>query len=165
MNTSLQEAIREAFVIAPAAKVILNTLEIRQAGQTSLFIVQARRSITALDENGVSRVFLPVGFQFSLPPSNEEGNQSLVIAIDNINRAASDFIDLARQSEGIVEIIYRPYLSDDMTTPQMVPPLVLFLKEAQITAAQVTVKATFMDIVNMKFPSEIYSRLRFPALE
>lgn len=165
MNDSLQAAIKEAFVLAPAAKVILNTLEIKQEGiQTSLYIVQARRAITATDENGVAHVFQPVGFQFSLPPSNEEGYQSLTIAVDNIDRQASDFVQAAAASDVPVQIIYRPYLSDDLTTPQMVPPLRLFLKDVSITATQVTGQATFMDIVNMKFPSQLYTRLRFPTL-
>ena len=165
MNETLQDAIKEAFVLAPASKVILHTLEIRQTGvQSPVYIVQSRRGITATDEDGNAHYFEPVGFQFSLPPSNEEGVQNLSIAIDNIGRVVSDFIETARQTNTTVEIVYRPYLSDDLTQPQMDPPLVLFLKEVQITAAQVTGRATFMDIVNKKFPSELYTRLRFPTL-
>lgn len=165
MNETLQDAIKEAFVLAPSSKVILHTLEIRQTGvQDPIFIVQSRRGITATDEEGNSRYFEPVGFQFSLPPSTEEGFQSLTVSIDNIGRVASDFVEKARQTEVPVKLIYRPYLSDDLTGPQMNPPLVLFLKEVQITAASVTGRATFMDILNKKFPSELYIRSRFPTL-
>lgn len=165
-NDSLQDAIKEAYAIAPAGKVILDTLEIRQTGvQDSIYLVRAKRELGAYDENGVLRVFEPAGFQFTLPPQNEEGFRSLNIAIDNVGRRVSDFINAAKSDNVPVEIIYRPYLSDDITGPQMNPPLVLFLKDVQINMMQVTARATFMDIVNRKFPSELYTRGRFPYLE
>lgn len=165
MNTSLQDAIKEAFALAPVSKVIYHTLEIRQDGvQDPICIVQARRGIMAFDEHGNERAFLPVGFQFTLPPSNEEGFQSLNVSIDNINRRVTDFIESAKSERIPIKVIYRPYLSDDLSRPQMQPPLVLFLKDVQVTDYQVTGRAAFMDIVNMKFPSEIYKRERFPAL-
>lgn len=165
MNPALQDAIREAFAIAPANKVVLHTLEIRQEGvQPSIYIAQARRGFTALDENGTARDFEPSGFQFSLPPSNEEGFQSLNIAIDNTGRRVTDFINAAKSEQEPVKVIYRPYVSDDLTQPQMSPPLVLFLKDMKANAMQVTGRATFMDIVNKKFPAELYTRGRFPAL-
>lgn len=165
MSDSFQDAIKEAFAIAPVNKVIYHTLEIKQDGvQDPIYIVQAREGIVATDEDGNERSFKPVGFEFSLPPANEEGFRSLNIAIDNINRQASDFINKAKENETTVEIIYRPFLSDDLTRPQMDPPLVLYLKEAQATDFQVVGRATFMDVVNKKFPSELYTRKRFPSL-
>ncbi len=164
-NPSLQDAIKEAYTIAPSNKVILDTLEIRQTGvQDPIYMVRSRRSIKAKDENGIERTFLPVGFQFALPPQDETGFQSLNISIDNIGRQVSDFINAAKSERVPVEVIYRPYLSNDLTRPQMIPPLVLYLKDIQVTAAQVTGKATFMDVVNKKFPSELYTRARFPSL-
>lgn len=165
MNPSLQDAIKEAFALAPASVVILNTIEIRQQGvQDPIFLVQARRGITATDENGVDRVYEPVGFQFSLPPSNEEGFQSLNVAIDNVGRRVTDFITTAMSVAEPIKVVYRPYLSTDLTQPQMDPPLILYLKDVRITAIQVTGRATFMDVVNKKFPSMLYTRDRFPSL-
>ena len=165
MNPALQEAIKEAFAIAPATKVILNTIEIRQEGvQDPVYLVQARRGMVAVDENGDSHSFEPVGFQFSLPPSNEEGFQSLNIAIDNVGLRVTNFMNTAMSQNEPIKVIYRPYLSDDLTAPQMIPPLVLFLRDVRITAAQVVGRATFMDIVNKKFPAELYTRSRFPSL-
>jgi len=165
MNPSLSDAIKEAFASAPTTKVVLNTLEIVQEGvQDPVYIVQALRPVTAKDENGVTKTFQPCGFQFSLPPSTEEGFQSLNIAIDNIGRRVSNFVETAQSQPVPVQVIYRPYLSDDLTQPQMVPPLVLYLKNVKITALQVQGTASFMDIVNKKFPSELYTRERFPGL-
>ena len=165
-NPSLQDAIKEAYTIAPSGKVVLDTLEIRQTGvQVPIYLVKAKVGITATDENGDDRNFEPCGFQFTLPPENEDGFRSLNVAIDNIGRRVSDFVSAAKSQKVPVEMIYRPYLSDDLTAPQLIPPLLLYLKDVQVTAAQVTGRATFMDIVNKKFPSELYIRSRFPALE
>lgn len=165
MNPSLQDAILEAFAIAPTNVTTIHTLEIRQAGvQDTLFIAQSRRPITAFDEDGEPHLFEASGFEFSLPPSNEEGFQSLNIAIDNIGQRASDFVKTAQASNTPVMVLYRPYLSNDFTTSQMVPPLTLFVKQVSINQIQVTGKATFMDIVNKKFPSELYTREDFPTL-
>ena len=166
MNTTLKSAIREAYTIAPTENVILYTLEIQQSGvQDAIFLVRARQGITAwIDEDSDPHYFEPVGFQFHLPPSNEEGYQSLTISIDNINRTVSDFIETARQSNTPVTVIYRSYMSDNLDTPQIAPPLTFFLKDVQVTGHQVTGRATFMDMVNLKFPSELYTRLRFPTL-
>lgn len=166
MNASLQDAIKEAFAVAPVNKVVLHTLEIRQIGvQDPVYLVQSRRGITALLEDGVTYAdFEPVGFQFTLPPSNEEGFRSLNISIDNVGRRVIDFLETAMAHSVPVEVLYRPYLSDNLDAPQMIPPLVLYLKDVQVTAQQVVGRATFMDIVNLKFPSQLYSRDRFPAL-
>lgn len=165
MNTSLTDAIREAYAICPTTKTVINTLEIRQTGvQSAIFLSQTRAGITAFDENGDEHVFVACGFQFTLPPSDEDGFKSLTVAVDNINRVASDFIETARQSVVPVEVVYRPYMSDDLTAPAMDPPLILYLKDVQITAFQVVGKCTFMDLVNKKFPSDLYLRSRFPSL-
>lgn len=165
MNESLSEALKEAYALAPASKAVIDTLEIRQDGvQEPAYLAQSVRDVTALDENGVERTFRKSGFQFTLPPSSREGFQSLNIAIDNIGREVGDFVQAAQDEPVAVKVIYRPYLSDDLTGPQMDPPLVLFLKDVQLTTHQVTGRATFLDVVNKKAPSELYTRERFPAL-
>lgn len=166
MPSSLEDAIKEAYAVAPANVVTYHTLEIRQPSvQSTIFLVQQRKGITATDENGNVRNFQPAGFQFSLPPKTEEGFQSLNVAIDNIDRRVTDFVQAALSAPVPVEMIYRPFLSTDLSHPQMNPPITLYLTDVQIVNGTVTGRATFMDIVNKKFPSELYTRDRFPALE
>jgi hypothetical protein len=165
MNDAYHDAIKEAFALAPASTVIYHTLQIRQVGvQSSIFLVQSRRSIEAADEDGNWHTFEPVGFQFSLPPSNSEGFQSLNLVIDNIGRRVTDFVEAAQSAVQAVEILYRPYLNTDLTAPQMDPPILLYLKDIEMNDLQVTGRATFMDILNKKFPLDIYTRAKFPAL-
>ena len=165
MNSTLSDALKEAYTICPANKTIINTIEIRQMGvQQPIFLSQTRTGINAFDEDGDEHTFIACGFQFTLPSSDEDGFKSLTIAVDNVGRIASDFVKVAQTSEVPVKVIYRPYLSDDLSEPQMNPPLVLYLKDVQITPFQVIGKCTFMDLVNRKFPSELYLRSRFPSL-
>jgi len=166
MNDAYEDAIKEAFVLAPSTDVIFNTLEVRQDGvQDSVFLVQNPVAVVALDENGISRTFNPSGFKFTLPSSSEDGYTTLNVAIDNVMRRASDFVQTAMKSSLVpVKVIYRPYLQSDLTRPQMNPPIVLFLKDVQITSSQVLGTCTFQDLINKKFPVELYARERFPAL-
>jgi len=164
-NPSLSDAIKEAYASCPTGKVVYDTLEIRQTGvQNAIYLVRGQSALVAFDENNIERLFTPSGFVFSLPPENEEGFRSINIAIDNIGRAVSDFVEVARSEKVPVELVYRPYVSDDLTAPAMDPPLVLYLKDIQINNVQVTGRATFFDIINKKFPTELYTRARFPAL-
>lgn len=165
MNASLSDAIKEAFTLAPSNVVIYDTLEIRQEGvQGPIFLVKARRELVAQDENGDQRIFEPSGFQFTLPPSTEEGFQSLNVAIDNIGLRVTNFVKAAQSERVPVKMVYRPYVSTNLTQPHMDPPLILYLKDIQMTHVQVTGRATFMDIVNKKFPSILYTRKLFPVL-
>lgn len=165
MNEALSAAIKEAYAIAPAGVVVYHTLEIRQTGvQDSIYLVQGRQDVEATDETGVVQTFLASSFQFKLPPSDSDGFTSLQVSIDNVNRAVSDFVKAAMDSQTVVELVYRPYHSDDLTLPAMVPPLTLYLKDVQIGTTQVTGRATFMDLLNRRFPAELYTRARFPTL-
>jgi len=65
---------------------------------------------------------------------------------------------------GSVEMTYRPYLPSDPTKPQMTPPLVLVMTEVRVTSIEVSGRATFANIVNLKYPTQYYDRKRFPGL-
>jgi len=68
-------------------------------------------------------------------------------------------------SSNVTEVYYRPYLATDLTTPQLNPPLLLFLKEISVTAQNgAQGRCTFTDIINKKFPNDYYTRTRFPSL-
>ena len=61
-----------------------------------------------------------------------------------------------------IHLLY--YLSNDLTQPQLDPPLSLILQDVQITMLQVSGRATFADVINKKWPTEYYTRARFPSL-
>lgn len=165
MNDALQAAIREAYASAPSHVAILETLEISHpAVGGTIYLVKNSEDLTMKLENGTSVLFEAAGFRMTLPAVTEDGLQELRIAIDNVDRRISDFLDQAKNSTETVKVKYRPYLSTDLETPQMNPPLELNLTDVSVTVFEVTARATFADIINKKFPSDIYTRARFPSL-
>ena len=165
MNTALTEAIKEAYALAPSNIVVIETLELTHPSVGgSLYMVQDRVPLTLTLETGKSVEFEPVPFRFTLPSAGENGRQELRLAIDNIDRRVSDFVNQAKDYPEPVKVIYRPYLSNDFTKPQMNPPLSLSLQQISMTVVEVSGRATFADILNKKFPSELYTRRRFPSL-
>ncbi len=165
MNNSLTQAIKEAYAVATINSVAIDTIElVHPKLPASIRLVNQRQGITLTLENGETHFFDAVGFKFMLPAAGENGRQDLQISIDNVDRRISDFLDLAKEFFEPVQVIYRPYLSSDLTTPQMNPPLVLTLQDVTITQLMVQAKASFADVLNQKFPKEYYTRKRFPSL-
>jgi len=165
MNPSFTDALKEAYASAPAHIVLLETIRLVHSVQGPLIsMVRDRSDHTMRLETGEEVLFEAVPFRFALPDKNDQGLQELSIAIDNVDKRVSDFIDNLRAVEGYITVEYRPYLSNDLTAPPMNPPLVLTLTDISINVFEVTARATFADIINRPFPSELYTRARFPSL-
>lgn len=165
MNDLLSQAIKEAYAIGGASVQSYDTLEIRHPSQpTSIFIVKALHSITANLEDGAKVTFEAVGFNIRLPSSTSSGAQFLDIAIDNVDNRVGAFIEQTKASRDSVVIVYRPYLASDLSTPQMIPPLQLYLRAVKVRPEVITARASFVEVVNKRFPSEDYNRQRFPSL-
>ena len=170
-NESLSSAMKEVYALAPNDRVPLATLQLSHpALESSIYMVQDRvvHNFTLEPDSegnpGITVEFEPVPFRFTAPTSGEDGLQELSIAIDNVDRRITDFLDLVGTERAPVELTYRPYLSDDPTKPQLDPPLMLYLTDVRINAFEVSGRATFSNIINLKYPTEYYDRKRFPGL-
>lgn len=164
-DATILEAMKEAYACAPSNDVILETIEIRHESiEGSIYLVRNREDVSLTLETAETVLFEGAGFRLAKPKSGENGLQELSISVDNVDRRVSNFFNNAKNFQTPVECVYRPYLDSDHSTPQMDPPLVLYLSDAQITLFEVTAKATFADVINKKFPSKIYTRAGFPSL-
>ena len=165
--SSYSAAIKEAFATAKSNIAIIDSIEVSHPSITSgsLYLVNDLEDLTLTLETGVPILFSATGFQIQMPAKTEQGFQDLTILIDNTDLQVSDFLKetLAYPDEPVT-IKYRPYMSNDLTTPQMNPPLVLYLSGARISAKTVSATATFADVINKTFPSELYTKENFPAL-
>jgi hypothetical protein len=176
-DTSLQAAIVEAYACAPADQVIVDTLQlthpalqytdiaVNSGGEWHVFLAQAFKDYTFTLEDDTEQLFNKCAFRFQRPSKDRSGVQELTIAIDNTDERMSTFLDRARKdfNEPIV-LRYRPYLEADPTQPQMIPPLLLHIRDASITPVEIQCTASFADIVNKKFPNDLYTRQRFLGL-
>jgi hypothetical protein len=164
-NDHLHPALVEAYAIAPANVAYLHTLELSHPSMSRpLYLVQGFFHKQMRLESGAWTKFRACAFNFTLPATDDGGLQELSITIDNADNRVSDFCESAMDFPAPVEILYRPYLSSDLETPLMDPPLRLFLLGVTVSEAQVSGRAVPVDFLNLKFPTEIYNSVRFPPL-
>lgn len=170
-NAALSQAIREAYASAPSDVVVLHTLEFRhEAFTTPIRVVQntvpivARLEADAPVDPGADVEFLAYAFELGLPEVSDSGAPELTIVIDNVSRMIVEHLELAVTSTDKLYVTYRPYLSTDLTGPQMDPPLTMTVQTIEVDAFRVSARAGFGDIVNRSFPAEDYTSTRFPGL-
>ena len=164
-NNSYLPAIREAFAVSTAEDPPLDTIQISHPSLAdSIYLVKNREDLDLTLETGEVVTFKGCGFRMALPPSGDNGLQELTVAVDNVDRQVSDFLDQVKTSKVPVQVTYRPYLDSVRTEPQMDPPLVLFLGDAKISVFEATGRASFADLINKKFATEYYTRSRFNSL-
>lgn len=143
----------------------LKTRRVIDSGIEPYYLVQATEDYDLPLELGAdTTTFEAVGFSFKLPGQNDQGLQELSIEIDNVDRRIGDFIRAVSKYDAPVIVRYRPYLSSDLSEPQLDPPLELILSDVSVTETKVTGRATFADIINLDFLNQIYTRRRFPSL-
>lgn len=179
MNEQLSQAIKEAYASAPVDEVILNTLEIRHSSfldsegyPTAIRVVLDYTDLTAYLEadaplNGGEEVtFIAYPFDFQLPGIDEGAAGVLQITIDNTSPEIGRYIEQANETTEPIEITYRPYLASDLTGPQMDPPLNMEVKGITIDTGtnSITMKAGWGNLMNKKFPGEVYTYAGYPGL-
>lgn len=135
------------------------------AGVGSIFIVNDTISHNLpLDDSStpVIKTFLTRGFKLRQVGSGENGLQSLGITIDDIDRKVSQFVAKAKQYQSPVELVFRVYLSDDLSKPQNNPPTILFLTSSSKSSEGFSGTCSTIDVVNYPFPNQYYRLEQFP---
>lgn len=170
-DPSLSAAIAEAYASAPADQIIYHTLEFRHPDFTvPIRVVRDIVDLTATLEAdaplnpGAAVLFTAFAFEFTLPELGRAASPEILISIDNVGREIVGHLDLAAQSPDLIEVTYRPYLSTDLSAPQMDPPLTLVVRSVTADVFKIECRATFGDFANRKFPNQTYDAQRFPGL-
>lgn len=167
MKELLEDAMKEAFATSRSSVATIEALQISHPDVAEdIYLVRALRDLTLTLETAAVVVHKAANFAVSLPPVGDQGVQELGLTFDNVNRQVSAYMETVKESVVPVTVSYRLFLSDDLTTPQLKTPLVLYLSDVRVTLHEVQGRATFADIINRKFPvaSETYKRSRFPGL-
>lgn len=126
--------------------------------------VEARLEPVGDQTEGDLVTFKAFGFLLELPPKNERGIGELTIEMDNVDNLVEDYINDAVETGGSITVRYRPYLADDLSAPDLSPPLSLEIKQISVNGSRITGRASFCQIVNAKFPTRYYTRSDFPSL-
>lgn len=170
-DTTLSQALAEAYASAPSAEVILHTLELRHPSFTQpLRVVNDHATLTATLEAdapmdaGQPVEFAAFAFRFRLPDVQSTGMPELEIEIDNVSAEVVAYMDQAANSTELIEVTYRPYLSSDTSAPSMDPPLHLVLHDVEADVFAIRGRASFGDYGNRQFPGQSYDGQTFPGL-
>jgi hypothetical protein len=176
-DPSVSEALKEAYAVAPDDEVIIHTLELRhpnfvdeEGNPDSIWVTTNEEDIAATLEvgapvkGGETVTFLSFPFQFRLAPIENSAAQELELAIDNVDRRIIQNLDLAMASATKIEMCYRPYLASDLSEPQMDPAPTYTLSQAKADGLTVRGRARVGINLNVKFPREVYTAAKFPAL-
>lgn len=170
-DPSLSDAIQEAYATAPAGEVVLHTLEFRHPSFTQpLRVVRDRADLNATLESTAPEnpneevTFVQFAFDLELPDVTNGSSPELLLTMDNVSRDVMGYLDLAANSQNLIEVTYRPYLLTDTSEPQMNPPLTMTLKEVECDIFRITARCGFGDFANRPFPRDVYDLQRFAGL-
>lgn len=170
-DTTLSEALAEAYASAPTDVVVLHTLEFRHPDfVTPIRVVSDTEDLVATleadapEDPATAVTFQAFAWNMRLPDVAAGSFPTLEIEIDNVSQEIEDALEAAAQSSETVEVTYRPYLSDDLTAPSMDPPLTLELLTARANLFKVRATAGYANLMNRQFPREDYTLARFPGL-
>ncbi|RCK32484.1 hypothetical protein TH9_12170 [Thalassospira xiamenensis] len=124
----------------------------------------ARLEDGAPNNPGELVAFIALAFDFELPAIENTASPEIMIEMDNVSREIRAALDKAVESSQNITVIYRPFLSDDISTPQWNPPPQLTLFDAKVGVMTVQGRARILDVGNKAFPKIVYDAERFPTL-
>jgi hypothetical protein len=141
---------------------LLSTDEIIDSDIERIFIVNDTQPHSLPIETDEVVDFETRGFKLRFTGSGENGLQNLSITIDDIDRKVSQFVAKAKAYPSPVELVFRVYLSDDLSQQQNNPPTVLYLTTTSNSIEAFSGNATTIDVVNAPFPNAYYRLENFP---
>lgn len=176
-DATLSEALKEAYASAPSDVTILHTLELRHP---SFFDDDGNRTAIRIVRDNVNHIctledsapldacraveFIAFAFDLQLPPVETVPVPEITLTLDNVSTEIIQYLDNAIETQDMIEMTYRPYLSDDKSCPQMNPPITLVITDIQVDVLRITATARMMDIGNKSFPAENYTVKKYPGL-
>ena len=170
-DSTLSQALKEAYAAAPAGLVIYHTLELwHPAFTTPIRVVRDYVDLTATLESSAPRdasasvLFVAFNFDITKPEVSPTGVPQITITMDNVDRSIVANIEAAMGSTDMVQVIYREFLSTDMSAPQNNPPLTMTILNIVADVFKVTATAGFNNLMNKRFPTLEYSAETFVGL-
>jgi len=155
--------IETVYASAPSEYVILATLEILVPSFDPIRVVAAYEDLTATLETSETVTFQAGPFEYRRPKKDTSGNQTLTFAIANVTGEAQKAVEAALEADAEVPVIYREYLSTDLTAPA-ITPIKMTLRGGSFEGVMVQVEAGYYDLLNSAWPRKRYVAADFPGL-
>jgi hypothetical protein len=159
------------YATAPTARYYIETLTLvhpifRQGTNTfgTFYMTNQRDGFTGTLETGDVAIFEPVPFTAIPPNQEEQSDLQLQVGIDNASRELMSNLESLGETPNIpVKVIYRVFLSDDLTV-QNDPPLTLDILAVKATQKMVSFSAGLTNLRNKPFPAQLYTTELYPGL-
>lgn len=155
--------IETVYASAPSEYVILPTLEILVPGQDPIRVVAAYEDLTATLEDDTEVTFQAGPFDYKRPDKDTSGNQTLKFAIANVSGDVQRAVDAALDTDAEVPVIYREYLSTDLTAPA-INPIKMTLRGGRMEGVMAQIEAGYFDLLNTAWPRLRYTSDFAPGL-
>jgi len=162
-SVGTQIAIGTAAAVAAQLTDLLKTI-LTVVGISPIFLCNDNAPFTALDEEGNEREYLARPFDIGVSIDGTNGTKSINLTVDNSDLQVSQYLSEAIKNNLPIEVIYRLYLSNDLTGPQNNPPLRVYLSDVEVSGSIVSGALGWVNLVNSPFPNEYYKRSQFPSL-
>jgi hypothetical protein len=144
-------------VYASGGDLIIMTIALEcPAWDAPILICNGFDDQTVTLENGQTATFIAAGIDISLPKKSSNGSQAISFAIDNITGEAQRRIDEALEAGERVTLTFRQYLESDLSAPAE-SPYVFIVRGGRMNGTQVQVQAAFYDMINTRFPRDLYT--------
>lgn len=163
----MSEALREAATYAPIDRAVLMTYEFVHPTFTDrVVVVSDYADLVAKDEDGISVTYKALaglrseGFE----ESDQASTPLLKLLIDGVSSILITEMDRALVTLDPIEVIERVYVSDDLTTPALLPPARAIVRSGSVTETRITLEVGFGDPANQPFPRKVYTRKEYPGL-
>lgn len=153
-----------AYASAPTDNVILRTLEILVPDYDPIRVVGAYEDVTVTLEDDSVVTFRAGPFDYRLPSKDTSGNQTLTFSIANVTGEAQKAVEAALEADAEVPIIYREYLSTDLTAPAT-RPIKMTMRGGTFSGLIVQIEAGYYDLLNTAWPRKRYTTQDFPGLK
>lgn len=154
----------EALYASGGKAVIIPTLELFCTPWAApLYICQGFDDITAKTEAGLTRTFVAAGIDVALPKRDNSGSQALTFAIDNVTGVAQQLIDQALEARAKIGMVFRIFISTDLTAPAEAPYRMTVLG-GSMEGSTVQLQAGYFDLINLAWPRRKYTLAFAPCL-
>lgn len=119
---------------------------------------------TVVTEDARTLVATATGMDVVLPKRDKTGSQNIQFALDNVRGEAVRAIRLALRDELEVRLIFRQYVSSDLSAPAE-NPYHFIVRSSQAKGPQVDITAGYFDLIDMAFPRDVYDAEFAPGLK
>lgn len=170
-DVTLSAALQEAYASAPVDDIVYHTLEIRHPDFAAPIRVvrdhadlDATLEASAPEDASTEVTFTRFAFDFVRPEMSSAGVPQMTIEIDNVDRSIVANIEAAMASTERITVIYREFLSGDLSAPQNDPPITLTVLSITADVFRVRAVCGWYNLENARFPTTEYSAETYPGL-